>query len=177
MDTAYEVLAELERIDLRPPEIYLRTRDGRTRSVSYKNDTRVIVRGREVTVSDLRPGDLVAIRLQQDSRGNEYADLIRVRDTQPREIGGRDDDRRMLEGLVQRVDYSRGSFELRPSSGSTATVVLPHNPPAAAERRFRDLRDGDYVRVEGKFVGADRFELDSFSGPEAASGVRSWDIR
>jgi len=28
--------------------------------------------------------------------------------------------------------------------------------------RFNRLREGDYVRIEGRFVNQDRFELESF---------------
>ncbi len=73
-----ELVATVERVNTGSREIDLRPNDGRTRVVGYSNDTRVMYRGREYPVTQLEAGDIVAMQLKQDSRGNSYTDLIRV---------------------------------------------------------------------------------------------------
>jgi hypothetical protein len=49
--------------------------------VTYSAETRVIDRGREYPVTQLEPGDIVAMQLGKDSRGNPHTHLILVRRT------------------------------------------------------------------------------------------------
>src|SRR5688572_25647958 len=74
-----EFVATVERINTGSREIDLRPNDGGTRVVGYSTDTRVMYRGREYPVSQLEAGDIVAMHLRQDARGNSYTDLILVR--------------------------------------------------------------------------------------------------
>ena len=69
-----------------------------------------------------------------------------------------------LERLDARVEYvntPRGTFEVR-DRGRTITVSMPFNPGRFDQDRFRRLRPGDQVRIEGYFEGRDRFELETF---------------
>ncbi len=75
-----ELVATVEWLDTSSRKINLRPNSGRTRVVGYNADTRVIYRGREYPVSQLEAGDIVAMHLKQDSRGNSYTDLIRVQE-------------------------------------------------------------------------------------------------
>ena len=75
-----EFVATVERVNTGSREIDLRPNEGRSRVVGYSGDTRVIYRGREYPISQLEPGDIVAMQLRQDARGNSYTDLIRVQE-------------------------------------------------------------------------------------------------
>jgi hypothetical protein len=90
-------------------------------------------RGREYPVSELEAGDIVAMQLRQDSRGNSYTDLIRVQER----VGDRDQSRgdtsrpgtgiQMVDGSVEQVDFQRSSFEIRGQSRNRVIVSLPDN--------------------------------------------------
>jgi hypothetical protein len=163
-----EFVAEVERINTGSREISLRPNDGRTRVVGYSTDARVLYRGREYPVTQLEAGDIVAMQLRQDSRGNSFTDLIRVQES----IRDRDQSRggiirpgtgiQTVDGRVDQVDFLRSSFEIRDPSRERLLVSLPDNARRSDVDRFRALRSGDYVRVEGRFLDRERFELEGF---------------
>jgi len=163
-----EFVATVERVNTGAREINLRPNDGRARVVGYSTDTRVMYRGREYPVSQLEAGDIVAMQLRQDSRGNSYTDLIRVQES----IRDRDQSRgdtyrpatgiQTVDGRVEQIDVQRYSFEMRDQSRERVLVSLPDNARRSDIDRFRALRSGDYVRVEGRFLDRERFELDGF---------------
>jgi len=158
-----EIVATVERINTGSREISLRPNDGRTRVVGYSTDARVMYRGREYPVSQLEAGDVVVMQLRQDSRGNSYTDLIRVQES----IRDRDQSRgdtsrpatgiQTVDGRVERVDFQRNFFEMRDQSRERVLVSLPDNARRSDVDRFRGLRSGDYVRVEGRFLDRERF--------------------
>jgi hypothetical protein len=125
-------------------------------------------RGREYPVTQLEGGDIVAMQLRQDSRGNSYTDLIRVQES----IRDRDQSRgdtsrpgtgiQTIDGRVEQVDFQRSSFEMRDQSRARLLVSLPYNARRSDVDHFRALRVGDYVRAEGRFLDRERFELDGF---------------
>ena len=41
-------------------------------------------------------------------------------------------------------------------------VSLPYNAPRGISDRLDRLREGDYVRMEGRFLNRERFELENF---------------
>jgi hypothetical protein len=163
-----EFVAEVERLDTSSREIHLRPNDSRTRVVGYSTEARVMYRGREYPVTQLEAGDVVAMRLRQDARGNSYTDLIRVQesiqDRNQRRGDGASPGRgiQTLDGRVEQLDFQRSSFEIRGQSRERVIVSLSDNARRSDVDRFRALRSGDYVRVEGRFVDRERFELDSF---------------
>jgi hypothetical protein len=128
----------------------------------------VLYRGREYPVTQLEAGDIVAMQLRQDSRGNSFTDLIRVQES----IRDRDQSRggiirpgtgiQTVDGRVDQVDFLRSSFEIRDPSRERLLVSLPDNARRSDVDRFRALRSGDYVRVEGRFLDRERFELEGF---------------
>ncbi len=163
-----ELVAEVVWLDTSSREINLRPNSGRTRVVGYSADTRVMYRGREYPVAQLEAGDIVAMQLKQDSRGNSYTDLIRVQES----IRDRDQSRaytarpgtgiQTVDGRVEQVDFQRSSFEMRGQSRERVLVSLPYNARRSDVDHFRALRVGDYVRVEGRFLDRERFELETF---------------
>jgi hypothetical protein len=163
-----EIVATVERLDTGSREMTLRPNDGRTRVVGYSTDARVMYRGREYPVSQLQVGDVVVMQLKQDSLGNSYTDLIRVQEN----IRDQNLDRgditapatgiQTVNGRVEQLDFQRSSFEIRDQSSERVLVSLPYNARRSDVERFRALRVGDYVKVEGRFLDRERFELENF---------------
>jgi hypothetical protein len=75
-----EIVGTIERIDESNREIRLRTTEGRMMVVKYDPATMVYNRDREVGIEALRNRDQVLVRLSTNSRGDEYADTIRLND-------------------------------------------------------------------------------------------------
>ncbi|HEY1266243.1 MAG TPA: OB-fold nucleic acid binding domain-containing protein [Candidatus Binatia bacterium] len=138
------------------------------------NYTRVIYHGSNYPVDALQPGDLVAL---PTPRTAPYVDTIRIqvpvqarvpgspyaRATVPGPVAGTVARARVVEGTVDRIDYNRGVFDLRPRDGSRiVTIALPYNARGTDVDNFRRLRNGDYVRVEGEFVNGDNVQLMAF---------------
>ena len=163
-----EIVATVEQVNTASREIHLRPNDSRTRVVGYSADARVLYRGREYSVTQLEAGDVVAMQLTQDSRGNSYTDLIRVQEN----IRDRDQSRggiirpgtgiQTVDGRVEQVDFQRSSFEIREQSRGRVLVSLPYNARRSDVDHLRALRVGDYVKVEGRFLDRERFELENF---------------
>jgi hypothetical protein len=79
-----EVVGSVERIDERNNEIHLRTTEGRTMVLQYDPGTTVHDRDRDLRVRDLRRGDQILVRLDRNSRGEQYAGVIRMNDRERR---------------------------------------------------------------------------------------------
>ena len=157
-----EVVGEVQNIDTRSRQIEIRTDAGRTSSIRYDNKTQVIYQQRNYEVSNLERGDYVAARIQQDRDGRNYTDTVTVRESvQDRgsTSSGRLD---RIEGRVEYVDNRRGTFEIRDSRNRLIVVSVAFNAPRAVTERFNRLRNGDLVRIEGRTVSADRFDLEDF---------------
>jgi hypothetical protein len=161
-----EFVAEVQQVNTSSREIHLRPNNSRTRVVGYNSDARVVYRGREYSVTQLAAGDIVVMQLRQDSRGDSYTDLIRVqessRDWDRGGIAGPGSRIQTVDGRVEQVDFQRSSFEIRDQSRERVFVFLPNNARRSDVDRFRALRAGDYVRVEGRFLDRDRFEFENF---------------
>jgi len=158
------VVGEVRHVDTRAREIEVRTDRGRTSSIRYDNQTRVTYRQRDYAVSDLEPGDYIAVRTREDRNGRLYTDQITVRESvQDRSGSGRFNRADRLEGTVEHIDTRRGLFELRGRQDRLVVVTLPYNAPRSVSDRFNRLREGDFVRVEGRFLNPERFELESFA--------------
>lgn len=76
-DRIYGVVQD---VDERRREVRVRTDDGRSMTVRYDNSTRILNNDREIRIDALRAGDQVSIRLDRDSRGDQYAQNIRIED-------------------------------------------------------------------------------------------------
>jgi hypothetical protein len=159
-----DLVGEILNIDTRNREIHLRADGGRSLDVRYDNRTRVTFQQRDYDVSNLEPGDYVAMRTQQDHDGRLFTDLVTVRESvqdrsgSSRRAGGLD----RLDGRVEFIDARRGIFEIRDRQNRQVVVTLPYNAPRSVSDRFNRLREGENVRVEGRFVNQDRLELEAF---------------
>jgi len=163
-----ELFAEIDRVDTSSRQIHLRLEDSRNRVVGYSADARAVYHGREYPIDQLESGDKVSMQLKQDSRGNSYTDFVRVHES----IWDRNPDlgaagqpataMQTVDGRVEHVDFPRSSFELSDQSRQSFFVSLPAHARRSDLDRFRALRTGDHVRVEGRFTSRDRFELESF---------------
>ena len=163
-----EIFAEIDRVDTGSRQLHLRPEDNRDRVVGYSADARVLYRGREYAIAQLESGDRVSMQLTRDSRGNFSTDLIRVQESiQERNqsrggVSGPGLGTQTVDGRVEQLDFQRRSFEIRNQSRERVIVSLPSNAQRSDVDRFRALRDGDYVRVEGRFLDRQRFELATF---------------
>ena len=162
-----DVIGEVQYVDGRAREIGILTDSGRTSVLTYDNNTQVIYRQKNYAVANLEKGDYVAARVQRDRDGRSFTDTITVRETsQERGYsssgsggGGRMD---RVEGRVEYVDSRRGTFEMRDQRNRLVVVQVAFNAPRNVSDRFNRLRNGDYVRIEGRSVSSDRFELENF---------------
>jgi hypothetical protein len=157
-----EIVGEITSIDsrqisLRPtPDVSSRAS---TQTIRYDDNTRVLSGGREYPVSSLEIGDIVA--LESGRRDREHsANLIRVQQSRrDRDLARSGSGVQRIEGTVERVD-SRGEFELRERSGAKVIVLLPPDAPQSVVADVEQLRRGDRVLGEGRYVSRDRFELE-----------------
>src|SRR6266542_2137488 len=157
-----DIVGEVQNVDTRAWEIEIRTDSGRTSIVRYDNNTQVVYQQRNYSVDNLERGDYVAARVQRDRDGRDFTDSITVRESvQDRGYSSRGRLDR-AEGRVEYVDSRRGTFEIRDQRNRLIVVSVAFNAPRAVSDQFNRLRNGDYVRIEGRSVNADRFELENF---------------
>lgn len=165
-----DLVGEVRDVDTRARQIELSTDTGRRFLVSYDNNTRVSYRQRDYAVANLESGDYVAMRTQQDRDGRYFTDLITVKESVQERGGyggassgsGSAGRLERLEGRVEFVDSRRGTLEIRDRNNRLVVVLLPYNAPRAISDRLNRLREGDYVRMEGRFLNRERFELENF---------------
>jgi hypothetical protein len=82
-----EIIGTVERIDRSHNEIQVRTTDAKIVVVKYDPATVVYDRDRDVGIDALRPRDQILIRFFRNSRGEQFADTIRLNDS--RTLGSR----------------------------------------------------------------------------------------
>jgi hypothetical protein len=73
-----EIVGTVERVDTGSNEIHLRPSPGHPGMVTYSAETRVMYLGRVYPVSQLRVGDIVAMQMEKDPRGNPHTHVIRL---------------------------------------------------------------------------------------------------
>jgi hypothetical protein len=161
-----DLTGSVERVDTSAQRLYLRSNGGERRTVTFSNDVQVFFRGREYPITRLTPGDVVAMQIKRDQRGDSYVDLIRIQEEARTDRGLREEPTappriETLSGTVQSVNRRDNSFELN-NQPSPIVVALSENVRDSDRERFQTLRSGDHVRIEGRFIGRDRFEMLSF---------------
>jgi hypothetical protein len=73
-----EVTGTVQKVDQNRQEIQLRTTEGRMIVIKYDPATVLYNREREMPVDSLRYGDLILVKVVKNTRGEQYADLIRL---------------------------------------------------------------------------------------------------
>ena len=73
-----ESVRTVERVDTGSNVIHLRASPGHPGMVTYSAETRVMYLGRVYPVSQLRVGDVVAMQMEEDARGNPHTHTIRL---------------------------------------------------------------------------------------------------
>ena len=73
-----EVTGTVQKVDEKRQEIQLRTTEGRMIVIKYDPATVVYNREREMPIDSLRYGDLILVKVIKNTRGEQYADLIRL---------------------------------------------------------------------------------------------------
>lgn len=157
-----QVRAEIRRVDQGNQTIQITTASGQTGQIRYDQYTRVIYREQEYPVTALEHGDLVVMQLQQNSAGETYVGRIDVEQSvQERSGQGGSGQVQLIDGEVGQIDHNQGAFQLR-TRGATVIVTLPYNPPRQTIDRFHRLRQGEYISIEGTYLGQNRVELSRF---------------
>jgi exosome complex RNA-binding protein Csl4 len=159
-----DVVGEVQFVDSRGRTIEIRTDSGQKSVLRYDDNTQVVYRQKNYSVANLERGDYVAARVQQERDGSYFTTGITVRETaQDRGVGASTGNQfNRLEGRVENVDARRGTFEIRDQRNRIVVVSVAFNAPRTITDRFNRLRNGDYVRIEGRGTGADRFDLENF---------------
>ncbi|HUH12951.1 MAG TPA: hypothetical protein VMK65_07560 [Longimicrobiales bacterium] len=156
-----QVVGEVQAVDVNDREIDFRTEDGRYGSVAYDASTRVIYEGREYRPTALERGDLVVMHVQETANGQLYTERVEVRQS-VQDRGDTGQNASTLTGRVSWVDTNAGRFGLDRSNGGMVTVSLPWDATRQTVDRFRALRQGDTVRIEGQWLNDDRVEVVRF---------------
>ena len=73
-----EIVGTVARVDTGSNELHLRPSPGHPGMVTYSAETRVMYLGRVYPVSQLQIGDIVAMQMGMDSRGNPHTHVIRL---------------------------------------------------------------------------------------------------
>ncbi|HEU0014379.1 MAG TPA: hypothetical protein VFQ45_11880 [Longimicrobium sp.] len=163
-----EIRGEVRQVSSQYQALELRTDDGRTAQIRFDQQTQVEYQQQRYPVTSLEPGDYVGLRVQQAQNGDLYTDYIVVLrnvrgegNTGTNGTYGGQYGTQTLDGRVGRIDRTNGAFELSSNQGTTV-VTLPYNPDRYARDRFASLRQGEYVRVEGRMLSQGRLELVGF---------------
>jgi hypothetical protein len=173
------VAGRVRYVDTQRQMLQITTQNGQTGNVYFDNRTQVVYQNQNYNVTALEQGDEVQLRLQQDQQGNYYTDYIlvtrSVQDINGTASGGgynngtyngggynNNTGYAQLEGRVSWIDFQRGQFGLASTNRGTVTVMMPYNPNSTDANRFRNLRQNDYVRVQGQMVSSGQLQLDRF---------------
>jgi hypothetical protein len=147
-----DLYGEVRSVDSRRGYLQLRVDYGRDYTVRYDGRTRVVYGSRDYSVSSLRRGDPVRVRVEYDRYNEPWAERIELR-RDVRLERARDD--RVIrarterwDGVVRDVDVRRGWFVLDRNRGSDARVHVNRATRRDDIRRFERLRRGQRVDVE-----------------------------
>lgn len=170
-----DVVAEVQSVDTRNQAIQVRTQNNQTANVYYDNRTQVVYNNQGYSVTALERGDVVNMRISQTGNNQYYTDYIQVTQSAQQRGAtgggtsgggayGNVDPNQLynVAGNVNQVDYQRGLFTVRDNNGNVTPVAMPYNATRTDAARFQQLRSGDYVRLRGRWVSRERFELVGF---------------
>lgn len=156
-----QLTGTVQGVDSRNQVLFIRQSDGSTVSVRYDSRTQVVYQNQTYSVGSLENGDEVTARIQNN--GNEYyTDYVQVNASV--NSGGMNNSGAVynLSGTVRQIDITNGWFSLDTQNGGMITVSMPYNPRTTDLNKFRSLRSGDYVSLQGVQLNQSRFELRQF---------------
>jgi hypothetical protein len=158
-----QMRVEVQQVDTRQQAIHVRTSDGRTGAVRYDGNTQVIYRQQQYPVTALERGDVATLEVQQLQNNDLYVQRVLVEQSVQERTGQTQGAGHVqqVSGRVGQINTQTGMFELQ-TAGGVVTVSLPANPRTTDVNRFRQLRTGDAVAVEGALVAAGFIELHRF---------------
>jgi hypothetical protein len=183
--SASEVYGVVRGVDTQRQLIQIQTQNGQTGNIYFDQNTRVVYQNQQYAVTALEQGDQINLRLQQGQNGQYYTDYITVTRSVQEGNGGYNNNTNnggynnggynnggynnggtangatQVEGRVSWVDVQRGQFGLTTNRGNL-TVAMPYQTNATDANRFRNLRNNEYVRVQGQLVANARLELSRF---------------
>ena len=154
-----QVAGTVSGVDTRAQQIFITTDNGQQLALQYDSRTQVDYQGQSYPVGNLQRGDVVTARVQGTTNGGYYTDSIQVTQSAQSSGGG---NYQTIEGTVGQINYQDGTFLLTPRNGSSVIVAMPYNPRQTDVQRFNQLRNGDYVRLQGQYVANNRFQVASF---------------
>lgn len=154
----------VQQVDTRSQQIYIQQSNGQSVALGYDNQTQVVYQNQKYAVTSLERGDQVTARLQSGNNGGYYTDLVQVDQSVSGSTGGTQNGGAVqtLQGIVRQIDTANGLFTLETGNNVLLTVSLPYRPSNADLNRFRSLRPGDNVRLQGVFLNNSRVELRQF---------------
>lgn len=170
-----DIRGEVREVGSRSMQV--RTDGGRTVRVYHDRYTEVRYGDRRGSVRTLERGDDVTVRTRRERDGDLYARAVIVQRGSRGAYDRRDerrDDRRVpprrddaysrtsVEGRVGRVDRDGTRFELRGTREGTVWVSVPRNAQRSVRDRVDRLREGQFVRLQGRFLSDNRFEVQGF---------------
>lgn len=174
-----EVRGEVRDVGSRTIEV--RTDGGRSARVRYDGSTDVRYGDRRYPVRSLERGDYVTVRTSRARDGGLYARSVVVRRSARADRGGyegRTADRRVerrvpprrtdsyarnaVDGRVGLVDRRTRAFQLRSAEHGNVQVIVARNAGRDTRNRLDRLRQGEYVRLRGRFIDENRFEVEGF---------------
>jgi hypothetical protein len=159
---AQTLTGTIQGVDTRAAQVFVRTSDNQTVTVSYDDRTSVVYQQQNYPVTALERGDEVTLRLTNASNNTYYTDRIDVTRSVSGTGGTTSGNVQSVQGTVRQMDLTNGAFTLATTTNGVLTVTLPYNPRSSDVDRFRNLRSGDYVRLYGIYLTNSRVELQQF---------------
>jgi hypothetical protein len=160
-----QLVAEVQQVDTRQQAIHVRTQQGQTGALRYDANTQVIYQQQQYPVTALERGDIASFEIQQMQNNEVYVSRVMVQQSVQERTGQTGTqggaDVYQFSGRVGQINGQAGVFELQTSSG-TVTVSMSANATAADVQRFRSLRTGDSISMQGRYVAANMVELQRF---------------
>lgn len=153
-------------VDTRSQQIFLQQSNGQTIGVGYDSRTQVVFQNQTYSVNSLEHGDQVTARISNtNGSGNGssyYTDYVQVDQSVSSNGGNTSGNVQTIQGNVRQVDVANGWFTMNAGNSGVVTVSLPYNARSADVNKFRNLRQGDYVRLYGVYLNNSRVELRQF---------------
>ena len=158
-----QVTGTIDGVNTRLQQIGIRQSNGQTVTVNYDNNTKVEYQNQNYSVSSLEFGDEVTARVSNSNNSSSgyYTDLIQVNRSVTTN-GGVSGSVQNFEGTVRSIDRTNGYFSISTNNYGTLTVSMPYNPSQNDLNRFNNLRNGDFVRINGVMLNNSRVELRQF---------------